>query len=77
MRVIGERVLALLPTRSDLASTLHQPRKDLVAGLTVAIVALPFALGFGISSGLGAAAGEVVRRQRSAGRLLEYLGSCR
>jgi SulP family sulfate permease len=35
----------------------HQPRRDLVAGLTVAIVALPLALGFGISSGLGAAAG--------------------
>ncbi|HEY0691947.1 MAG TPA: SulP family inorganic anion transporter [Kribbella sp.] len=57
MRAIGERVLALLPTRSDLASTLHQPPKDLLAGLTVAIVALPLALGFGISSGLGAAAG--------------------
>ncbi|GAA1556456.1 SulP family inorganic anion transporter [Kribbella hippodromi] len=36
---------------------LHQPRRDLIAGLTVAIVALPLALGFGISSGLGAAAG--------------------
>jgi len=36
---------------------LRQPRRDLVAGLTVAIVALPLALGFGISSGLGAVAG--------------------
>lgn len=36
---------------------LRQPRRDLVAGLTVAIVALPLALGFGLSSGLGAAAG--------------------
>jgi SulP family sulfate permease len=36
---------------------LRQPRRDLIAGLTVAIVALPLALGFGISSGLGAAAG--------------------
>ncbi|MFB4283658.1 SulP family inorganic anion transporter [Nonomuraea sp. MTCD27] len=35
----------------------HRPRNDLLAGLTVAIVALPLALGFGISSGLGAAAG--------------------
>ncbi|MEV4558684.1 SulP family inorganic anion transporter [Kitasatospora sp. NPDC049285] len=35
----------------------RSPRKDLVAGLTVAIVALPLALGFGISSGAGAAAG--------------------
>ncbi|TDD18808.1 SulP family inorganic anion transporter [Nonomuraea diastatica] len=33
------------------------PRRDLLAGLTVAIVALPLALGFGISSGAGAAAG--------------------
>ncbi|MEU7824776.1 SulP family inorganic anion transporter [Catellatospora sp. NPDC049133] len=35
----------------------RQPRRDLVAGLTVAVVALPLALGFGVSSGLGAAAG--------------------
>ncbi|NUW41253.1 SulP family inorganic anion transporter [Nonomuraea rhodomycinica] len=35
----------------------RRPRRDLLAGLTVAIVALPLALGFGISSGLGAAAG--------------------
>ncbi|MEV0390559.1 SulP family inorganic anion transporter [Nonomuraea sp. NPDC050643] len=34
-----------------------RPRNDLLAGLTVAIVALPLALGFGISSGLGAASG--------------------
>ncbi|MEW2529062.1 SulP family inorganic anion transporter [Streptomyces sp. NPDC047071] len=33
------------------------PRRDLLAGLTVAIVALPLALGFGVSSGLGAQAG--------------------
>jgi SulP family sulfate permease len=36
---------------------LHAMRKDLVAGLTVAIVALPLALGFGITSGMSAAAG--------------------
>lgn len=35
----------------------RQPRRDLVAGLTVAVVALPLALGFGVSSGMGAAAG--------------------
>ncbi|MFG1946240.1 SulP family inorganic anion transporter [Nonomuraea sp. NPDC048826] len=35
----------------------RRPRRDLLAGLTVAIVALPLALGFGISSGLGAEAG--------------------
>ncbi|MEU0393730.1 SulP family inorganic anion transporter [Streptomyces sp. NPDC006208] len=37
----------------------HQPRRNLLAGLTVAIVALPLALGFGVSSGLGAEAGLV------------------
>ncbi|MEV7006715.1 SulP family inorganic anion transporter [Streptosporangium sp. NPDC051022] len=35
----------------------RHPRRDLLAGLTVAIVALPLALGFGISSGMGAEAG--------------------
>ncbi|MFD5988740.1 SulP family inorganic anion transporter [Streptomyces cyaneofuscatus] len=35
----------------------RNPRRDLLAGLTVAIVALPLALGFGVSSGLGAGAG--------------------
>ncbi|MEV6965916.1 SulP family inorganic anion transporter [Hamadaea sp. NPDC051192] len=47
----------LLPTRSDLAGMLRRPRTDLIAGLTVAVVALPLALGFGVTSGLGAAAG--------------------
>ncbi|WP_405885412.1 MULTISPECIES: SulP family inorganic anion transporter [unclassified Streptomyces] len=35
----------------------RNPRRDLLSGLTVAIVALPLALGFGVSSGLGAEAG--------------------
>ena len=35
----------------------RRPQRDLLAGLTVAIVALPLALAFGISSGLGAGAG--------------------
>lgn len=51
------RLRSVLPTRADLASMRRQPRRDLLAGATVAIVALPLALGFGISSGLGAAAG--------------------
>lgn len=42
-----------------MASFTRSPGRDLVAGLTVAIVALPLALGFGIASGLGAAAGLV------------------
>ncbi|MEI5525464.1 SulP family inorganic anion transporter [Streptomyces brasiliscabiei] len=51
------RLAALLPTRADLAEMRRAPRRDLLAGLTVAIVALPLALGFGVSSGLGAEAG--------------------
>ncbi|MBB1251790.1 SulP family inorganic anion transporter [Streptomyces sp. OF3] len=47
----------LLPTRGDLTAMARDPRRDLLAGLTVAIVALPLALGFGVSSGLGAEAG--------------------
>ena len=51
------RVRALLPTGDDLAAVRRHPRQDLVAGLTVAIVALPLALAFGVASGLGAQAG--------------------
>lgn len=51
------RIAALLPTRADVEEARHHPRRDLLAGLTVAVVALPLALGFGVSSGLGAAAG--------------------
>ncbi|RSN65085.1 sodium-independent anion transporter [Amycolatopsis sp. WAC 04182] len=50
---------SLLPGREDLRTLKRSPRGDLMAGLTVAIVALPLALGFGISSGLGAEAGLV------------------
>ncbi|WP_427889184.1 SulP family inorganic anion transporter [Kribbella sp. GL6] len=57
MGVVWARIGSLLPARDDLAAMVRQPRRDLTAGLTVAIVALPLALGFGISSGLGAAAG--------------------
>ena len=51
------RVVALLPRRSDWADARRSPGRDLVAGLTVAIVALPLALAFGVASGLGAQAG--------------------
>ncbi len=51
------RLRALLPTREDLAAARRQPRQDLLAGLTVAVVALPLALAFGVASGLGAQAG--------------------
>jgi SulP family sulfate permease len=49
----------VLPNRHIWATMGRSPRKDLLAGLTVAIVALPLALGFGISSGAGAQAGLV------------------
>jgi SulP family sulfate permease len=47
----------LLPTKADWLDVRRAPIKDIVAGLTVAIVALPLALAFGIASGLGAEAG--------------------
>lgn len=50
-------VRALLPTGSDWRPALRSPGSDLLAGVIVALVALPLALGFGMSSGLGAAAG--------------------
>ncbi|QNS07975.1 SulP family inorganic anion transporter [Streptomyces xanthii] len=56
-RSLADRVTALLPNRADLADVRRDPRRDLLAGLTVAVVALPLALGFGVSSGLGAEAG--------------------
>ncbi|MFF0789130.1 SulP family inorganic anion transporter [Streptomyces spiralis] len=57
LRRAGTRFAALLPGRTDLTEVRRDPRRDLLAGLTVAIVALPLALGFGVSSGLGAASG--------------------
>ncbi|WP_433673322.1 SulP family inorganic anion transporter [Nocardia sp. CA-136227] len=50
-------VAHLLPNRADWLPAVRAPGADLLAGLVVALVALPLALGFGISSGLGAAAG--------------------
>jgi sulfate permease, SulP family len=49
----------LLPRRADYAGLRTGWRADLLAGITVAIVALPLALGFGVASGLGAEAGIV------------------
>ncbi|MBC6461808.1 SulP family inorganic anion transporter [Actinomadura sp. HBU206391] len=58
-RLNAARIQALLPTRTDVQAMGRQPRRDVVAGITVAIVALPLALGFGVSSGMGAEAGLV------------------
>lgn len=52
-------VADLFPQRADLRAMARNPRRDLLAGVTVAIVALPLALAFGAASGLGAAAGIV------------------
>jgi sulfate permease, SulP family len=46
-----------LPTKSDFPSTKRELAEDVIAGITVAVVALPLAIGFGITSGMSAAAG--------------------
>ncbi|MFV2012375.1 MULTISPECIES: SulP family inorganic anion transporter [unclassified Micromonospora] len=55
----GAGARRLLPQTADWRAVRRQPGRDLLAGLTVAVVALPLALGFGVASGLGAAAGLV------------------
>ncbi|WP_414655059.1 SulP family inorganic anion transporter [Jatrophihabitans sp.] len=50
---------AVLPRATDWSAARRDPRADLLAGLTVAMVALPLALAFGAASGLGARAGLV------------------
>jgi SulP family sulfate permease len=51
--------LALLPSAADYRLVRRTWRGDLIAGVTVGIVALPLALGFGVSSGLSAEAGLI------------------
>lgn len=46
-----------LPNRDDFPQNRKEFVDDLIAGITVAIVALPLAIGFGITSGMTAAAG--------------------
>lgn len=56
----GRGTLArLLPRRSDYAALPRSWRRDILAGATVGVVALPLALAFGISSGVGATAGLI------------------
>jgi SulP family sulfate permease len=50
-------VVGVLPRRDDYAGAARSWRHDLIAGVTVGVVALPLALAFGITTGLGAAAG--------------------
>ncbi len=58
-RAVVSRIGPLLPRRSDWVAVRRSPRRDLVAGVTVAIVALPLALAFGATSGVGAQAGLI------------------
>ena len=48
-----------LPSRRDYADLRSSWRTDVLAGATVAVVALPLALAFGITAGMGAQAGLV------------------
>ncbi|WNM25422.1 SulP family inorganic anion transporter [Demequina capsici] len=50
---------ALLPGRRDYKNLPRTWRGDLLAGLSVGVVALPLALAFGVSSGAGAEAGLI------------------
>lgn len=59
LHTFARRSRALLPRRRDLEEMRRNPRRDVLAGITVGIVALPLALAFGITSGLGATAGLV------------------
>lgn len=59
LRRTAAALRALLPGRADYAAAKRTWRGDLLAGLTVGIVALPLALGFGVSSGLSAEAGLI------------------
>jgi SulP family sulfate permease len=53
------RAAGLLPRRADYDGLSRSWRSDVVAGLSVAVVALPLALGFGVTSGMGASAGLI------------------
>lgn len=53
------RLLALLPRRADYRGLGRSWPRDLAAGLTVGVVALPLALAFGVATGVGAGPGLV------------------
>lgn len=57
MNSLTRRFFRLLPQASDYAELPRSWRRDILAGVTVGVVAMPLALAFGISSGVGAAAG--------------------
>ncbi len=59
LRPALRRARALLPAAADYRDLRHTWRGDLLAGVTVGIVALPLALAFGVSSGVGAEVGLI------------------
>ena len=59
LRTAAVRSRDLWPAREDYRLLRRTWRKDVLAGITVGIVALPLALGFGVSSGLTAEQGLV------------------
>ncbi|MBN9109070.1 MAG: SulP family inorganic anion transporter [Pseudonocardia sp.] len=58
-RSVTAGLRGLLPGAPDWTAVRRAPRRDLLSGVTVAVVALPLALAFGVGSGLGAGAGLV------------------
>lgn len=56
---IADHVRSFVPSRSDYPELRTTWKPDLSAGITVGIVALPLALAFGASSGVGAEAGLI------------------
>ncbi len=58
-RWVSSNVRELRPSHSDWSGVTRSWRRDVLAGVTVGVVALPLALGFGAASGAGPAAGIV------------------
>lgn len=59
VRRAARGIRSLLPAAADYRDLRRTWKGDLIAGVTVGIVALPLALAFGVSSGAGAASGLV------------------
>lgn len=59
MKRVASSLRMLLPSRDDYATLRTSWKGDIVAGVTVGIVALPLALAFGVSSGVGAEVGLI------------------
>jgi SulP family sulfate permease len=74
-RLGDAQTMGLLPTKNDFTQLSISPTRDLAAGFTVALVALPLALAFGVASGLGAEAG--ITTAIIAGALAAIFGGSR